>query len=78
MCFSLELIKELLIWLVIVVAIIALIRLVLSPLAAQLGPWGGILIQALNIIMWAVVAIAVIVVIFDLIACLLLGLPRIR
>jgi hypothetical protein len=78
MCFSFELIKELLIWLVIIVAIVALVRLVLVPIAAPVAPWGGVLVQALNILLWAVIAIAVIVVVFDLISCLLLGLPRIR
>lgn len=78
MCFSLEALKELAIWVVIICAVIALIRLVLSPLAAQIGTWGSVLIQALNIILWAIVAIAVIVVIFDLAACLLGGIPRLR
>lgn len=78
MCFSLEAIKELLIWLVIVIVVVAVIRLVLAPLAAQLGTWGGVFLQVLNIIMWAIVAIAVIVLVFDLLSCLVGGLPRLR
>lgn len=78
MCFSLEFIKELAIWAVILIAVVALIRLVISPLAATLGTWGGVLIQALNIVLWAIVAIIVIAIVFDLIACLLIAAPRLH
>ena len=78
MCFSLEFIKELAIWAVLLIAVFALVRLVLTPLAATLGAWGGVLIQALNIVIWAIVAVIVIVIVFDLIACLLLAAPRLR
>jgi nitric oxide reductase large subunit len=75
-CFSLGFLEQLLIWLVIVCAIVAIIRLVL-PLALTPIP---IVAQILNIVMWAVIAIAVIYIVFDLLSCLIgfprLGLPR--
>lgn len=78
MCFSLEAIKELAIWIVLVIVVTAVVRIVLAPLAAQLGTWGNVLISVLNIVIWAIVAIAVIVLVFDLLACLFVGLPRLR
>ena len=69
MCFSPAWIESLLIWLVIVCAIIAFIRLVLPPLLAQLGAGGGIVGGALNIVLWAIIAIAVIYIFFALIMC---------
>jgi hypothetical protein len=71
MCFSLGWIENLLIWLVVVCAIVAIVRLLL-PLAMSPFP---IVIQILNIVMYAVIAIAVIVLLFDLLACLV-GFPR--
>jgi hypothetical protein len=76
MCFSLGWLEQLLIWLIVICAIIAVVRLLL-PLAMAPFP---IVIQILNIIMYAVIAIAVVILIFDLLGCLLgfprLGLPR--
>jgi len=70
MCFSLAWIEQLLIWLVIVVAIVALLKLLLPYILNQLGAAGGIIMQAINIVVWAVVLIFVIYFIFALIACL--------
>lgn len=76
-CLSLGWLENLLIWLVVIGAVIALVRLIL-PLA--LGPLGGFaatVSQALYIIIWAIVAIAVIILVFDLLSCLI-GIPRLR
>lgn len=70
MCFSLGWVEQLLVWLVIVCAIVALIKLLIPWLAGQLGGAGGIIIGAINIVLWAVVAICVIYFIFALISCL--------
>ena len=70
MCFSLAWIEQLLIWLVIVVAVVALLRLLLPWLLNMLGVGGGIIMQAINILVWAVVAIFVIYFIFAIISCL--------
>jgi hypothetical protein len=68
MCFSLPWIEQLLVWLVIVCAIIAILRLLLPWVAAQLGI--PIIGQVINIILWAVVVIFVIYFCFSLLSCL--------
>lgn len=75
MCFTLLWFRDLLIWLVVVVAVVALLRLLLPWLFARLSPHGDatILLRAIDIFVWAVVAIFVIYVIFALIACLIGG-----
>jgi len=73
-CFSLAWIENLLIWLVVIGAIVALIKLLVPLVVGPLGIAGTTVAQAINIILWAVVAIAVIVLIFDLLSCLV-GFP---
>ena len=73
MCFSLLWFRDLLIWIVIVVAIVAILRLVLPWLFAQLGVDAGIIMAIINVFVWAVVALFVIYVAFALISCLLGG-----
>ena len=68
MCFSLPWLEQLLVWLVIVCAIIAILRLLLPWVAAQLGI--PIIAQVINIILWAVVVIFVIYFCFALLSCL--------
>lgn len=68
-CFSLGAIENLLIWLVVVGAIVALIRLLVPVVVGPLGPFGSVIVQALYIVLWAIVAIAVIILIFELLAC---------
>jgi len=67
MCFSLAWIEQLLVWLVIVCAIIAILRLLLPWVAAQIG---GIIPAVINIVLWAVIAIFVIYFCFALMSCL--------
>ena len=67
-CFSIAWIEQLLVWLVIVCAIIAILRLFLPWVAAQLGI--SIVAQVINIVLWAVVVIFVIYFCFALISCL--------
>ena len=68
MCFSLAFLMNLLIWLVVIGAVVAIIRLVL-PLAAS---WmGGTVMQIVNIVLWAFVAILIIYFAFEMISCLL-------
>ena len=68
MCFTLTWLEQLLVWLVIVCAIIAILRLVLPWVAAQLGI--PLIAQVINIVLWAVVVIFVIYFCFALIGCL--------
>lgn len=70
MCFSWIWLQQLLVWLVIVGAIFAILRLLVPYVLAQLGAGGGVIAQAINIILWAVIAIVVIYICFALISCL--------
>lgn len=69
-CFSLPWLESLLVWLVIVCAIVAILKLLLPFVLNQLGVAGGVIMQAINIVMWAIIAIAVIYFCFMLISCL--------
>jgi len=68
-CFSLGWIEQLCIWLIIVFAIVAIIRLLVPFLAGMIGI--PVVAQIINIVLWAVVAIMCVYIIFTLIACLL-------
>lgn len=73
MCFSLQWLEQLLIWLVIVCAVVGILKLIIPFVLAQLGAGGGVIMAAINIVMWAVIAIFVIYVCFALISCLVGG-----
>jgi hypothetical protein len=78
MCFSLAWIMQLCIWAVIIVALIAILRLFVPWILAQLGSGGVMIGQIINIIIWAFICIIVIYIVFALISCLLSmggGLP---
>ena len=67
MCFSLAWIEQLCVWLVIVCAIVAILKLLLPWVASMIG---GIVPAVINIVLWAVIAIFVIYFCFALIECL--------
>ncbi len=69
-CFSMAWLEQLLVWLVIVCAVVAILRLLLPFILGQLGAGGTIIMQAINIVIWAIVLIFVIYVCFALISCL--------
>ena len=71
MCSSLAALLQLFIWLIVIGAIVALVRLVLPLVLGWLGVAGSVIVQAINIILWAVVAIVAITFVFQLISCLL-------
>jgi len=71
MCFSLGWLESLLINIIVVVAVVAILRLLLPWVFGMLGVDAGILLQIINIVVWAIVAIFVIYVAFALISCLL-------
>ena len=79
-CFSLLWIQQLIIWIIVVAAIVAIIRIVVPWLTGVMGgSLPGPVLAILNIVLWAVVAIAVVIIVFDLIACIASGprlLPR--
>ena len=81
MCFGLEWFEDVLIWIIVVCAVVALLKLLVSFVLPKLGMSGELLaflVQAFRIVIWAIVCIAVVIFIFDLIACLLPwgGFPR--
>lgn len=81
MCFSWAWLEQILVWLVIVGAVFAILRLLIPYVLSQLGAGGGVISQAINIILWAIIAIMVIYICFALISCLGAGslmppLPR--
>ena len=79
MCFSLAWLMNLLIWIIVVCAVVALVRLLISFVLPHLGIAGPILdfiVKALWIVLWAVICIAAVIFIFDLISCLGPSMPR--
>jgi hypothetical protein len=73
MCFSLSVVEHLLIWIVVVAAVFAIIRLLLA-LVTPAGEFAWAIttaIQVVKIILYAVIVIAVIVVVFALLACII-------
>jgi hypothetical protein len=68
MCFSLQWIEQLIVWLIIVGAIIAVIKLVIPFITSLTGM--PIIGQILLILLWAVVAIALVYIVFGLLSCL--------
>lgn len=82
MCFSLAWLQNLLIWIVIIGAVFALVRLLLPLVLGWFGAAGSVIQQAIEIVMWAFVIIVAIYIVFGLIACLLGGgglhLPALR
>ena len=67
-CFGLGVIEQLLVWLIIVVAIVAIIRLLVPFLDSMTGI--PIIGRVLEIVLWAIVAIMILYVIFGLLGCL--------
>jgi len=73
MCFSLGWIEQLLVWLVVIVAVVAILKLLVPFVLGQLGVAGGIIAQIINIALWAFVCILVIYFAFAVISCLMSG-----
>lgn len=82
MCFSLEWLRDVLIWIIVICAVVALIQLLTRFVVPKLTNVSAevisFIIQALTIIMWAVICIAAVIFIFSLISCLGPSMPRIR
>lgn len=78
MCFSLGWFEQLLIWAIVIAAAFAIVKLVLPKVLAPLGEPATTIVAILNIVLWAAVAIVIVVVAFELLACLLGGglIPR--
>ena len=71
MCFDLAWIEHLFVLLIIIGAIVALVRLLLPLVIGWMGAAGAIILQAVTIFMWAIIAIFCVYIVFELIGCLL-------
>lgn len=71
MCFSMTFFFQLMIWLVIVGAIYAIIRIIVPAVLTQFGGPGSLLAQVVNIVLWAALLIVVLYIIWGLVDCLL-------
>ena len=68
-CFSLGWIEQLCIWLIVICAVVAIIRLLVPFLTGMIGI--PLVAQIINIVLWCVVAIMCCYVIFALLECVL-------
>jgi hypothetical protein len=73
MCFTLDWLLQMLIWIVIILAIVAILRVLVPWALSKLGGAGdfSIPLKILTIVFWAVVIIAVIIFAGGMISCLL-------
>lgn len=75
MCFSIGWLEQVIVWLIIVCAVVAIIRLLVPLLVGVLEPLlggvAGTIGQIINIILYAFIAIVVVYFVFGLISCLL-------
>ncbi len=78
MCFSLLWLVQTFVWLVVICAVVAIIRLLLPYALSMLGVGGEILMKVINIIIIAVVLIAVAWLCYDLLVCAGAIWPRLR
>ena len=68
-CFSLGWIEQLCIWLIVVCAVVAIIRLLVPFFTGMIGI--PLVAQIINIVLWCVVAIMCVYIIFSLLECVL-------
>lgn len=73
MCMSVAFFFSLMIWLVVVGALYAIIKLVIPAVLVNFGGPGTLLAQAINIFLWAALLIVVLYLIWDLVDCLVGG-----
>ncbi len=85
MCFSLDLIKQLLILGVVIAVVFGILRVLVPYILTKMGATAGegfnVLAAALKVVFWGFIAVVVIVVCFELIACVIswsggISLPR--
>jgi hypothetical protein len=70
MCFSLAWVEQLCIYIIVIVAVWSIIKLLL-PYVTQFMP--QIVVQIIQIVLWAIIAIICVYIIFGLLSCLLGG-----
>lgn len=77
MCMPLAAIAQILIWAVVICAALKILSILVAFVAAKMGPpiteVAGLLVQILDIIFWTALVVAVILLVFNLLACLIGG-----
>lgn len=75
MCFSWFWLRDILIWIVVIAAVIGILKLIVPPVLAwagvEVGAAGSIAMQAIKICIGAIVLIFLILFCFELISCLM-------
>lgn len=71
MCFTLSWVEQILIWLIVVFAVIAILKIIVPMVLSQIGAPGGVIMQIINIALWAFICIMVVIFAFEVIGCLL-------
>jgi hypothetical protein len=69
-CFNIFWFERLLIWLVVIGAIVAVLKLLVPLVLGQLGIAADLVVRIITIVVWAFVAIAIIYFAFSLLSCL--------
>lgn len=77
-CFSGAALLSILIWIVIICAIVAIIKVVVPYITAQLGGAGSVVVRIVSIVLWAALAIVVLIFAFEMISCLASMGPSLR
>jgi hypothetical protein len=78
-CFSLQWLEALLVWLIVICAVVALLRLLIGFVIPKLGLGGevlGFVVKAITIVIWAIVCIGLVYLVFSLVICLGPSMPR--
>jgi hypothetical protein len=75
-CFSAAWFVNLLVWLIVICAVVAIFRLVLPTVLGWLGVAGTLVMQVLNIILIAFVLIVLVWFCYDILTCA--SIPRMR
>ena len=78
MCFSLLWLVQTLVWIVVVAAVVAILYLVVPYLLNMLGIASGVVMQVIRIIVAAIIIIAVLWMLYDLVTCAGLGMSPYR
>lgn len=75
MCFSLAWLQQILILCIVIGGVFAILKLlipyVLTQMGATVGPGLTVVISAVKIVIWCIIAICVVIICFELIGCLL-------
>jgi hypothetical protein len=69
MCFGSDWIESIILWLIGIAILVGLVKIVLPWVLSQLGVAGGMVIQAINVVVIGLVCIAIVIIGFDVFRC---------